>query len=116
MSDRIPALLAYLLLAIGWVYVLVFRKHDELAVYHTRQSIMLIIAAVGAFVIWAVLGWIVMAIPLIGPIVTASTFSLIVALYMGLAISWVVGIVYTLQAKTKPIPFVGRWAEQLPIQ
>ncbi len=115
-SNRIPAFLAYLLLVIGWLYVLLLHRHDKLAVYHTWQAIMLVVAAVLGFLVWAVLGWVILIIPLVGPFITAATFSLVIGLYIALVISWLVGMVYALQAKAKPIPFVGRWAERWSIK
>ena len=115
-TGRIPALLAYLLLVIGWIYVLLAHRHDKLAIYHTKQSIMLILAAVGGFIVWVVLGWVVSLIPIVGPLVATSAFALVIALYITLVINWIVGLVYALQAKSKPLPITGGWAEQLPIK
>ena len=116
LSSRVPAFLAYLLLVVGWVYVLLFRRQDRLAVYHTKQSIMLILVAVGSLAAWGVLGWLVAQVPLVGPIVTTASFSFIITIYIILSVNWIIGMVYALQAKIKPLPIVGGWAEQLPIK
>jgi uncharacterized membrane protein len=111
--NRVSASLAYLLLIIGWLYVFLFRKEDKLAMYHTKQSMMLIIVAIGASLIWAIAGWLVSLIPFVGFIVAVAIFALVITVYIVLLIGWIVGMVYALQAKIKPIPVVGRWAEQL---
>jgi len=72
--------------------------------------------AVGAPAAWAVVAWIVSWIPLAGPIISAALFSLVILIYIFLAATWVIGVVYALQAKMKPIPVVGRWAERIPIR
>ena len=114
-SNRISACLAYLLLIIGWIYIFLFRREDKLAIYHTKQSIMLTIVAVGISLAWVVFGWFVSLVPFIGFIIAVALFALVMAIYILLAVNWVVGMVYALQARFKPIPVVGGWAEQLPI-
>ena len=113
--KRTLAFLAYLLSILGWLYVLLFHRKEKLAVYHARQSLMLTIAAIGGPVIWAGAGWVLSWIPLVGPLTAAALFSLVIVGYVALVGSWIVGMVYALQAKMKPVPFVGQWAERLPV-
>jgi uncharacterized membrane protein len=111
-SSKISAFLTYLLLVIGWLYVFLFRREDKLAMYHTRQSIMLVIAAIGIPLVWGVLGWLISLIPYVGFIIAAAFFALVIAAGISFIIVWIVGMVYAWQAKFKPIPVVGRWAER----
>jgi uncharacterized membrane protein len=113
-SNRISALLAYLLLIIGWFYVFLLNRDDKLAVYHAKQSIMIVLAAIGAPIVWAVFSWIITFIPLVGGVLAAASFALVIATYFVLVVAWFVGMSYALQAKQKPVPLVGRWAEHLP--
>jgi uncharacterized membrane protein len=113
-SSRLSAFLAYLLLPIGWLYVFLAHRDDRLAVYHARQSIMLVAAAVIAPVVWAVAGWLLAIIPLVGPPLSVSLFALVIAVYAVLVFNWVLGMVYAWQSKIKPLPLTGRWAERLP--
>jgi uncharacterized membrane protein len=114
-SNKLPAFLAYLLPVLGWLYAFMAYRQDKLVVYHTKQSMMLVITAVGAFAIWVILGWLVTFIPFAGAVVAIATFALVIALYIALLVSWIIGMVYALQAKLKPVPMVGDWAERLPI-
>jgi uncharacterized membrane protein len=113
-SKRILAVLAYLLSVLGWLYVFFFQRKEKLAVYHARQSMMLTIVAIGGPVVWAGAAWLLLWIPLVGPLLAAALFSLVILAYIALAGSWIVGMVYALQAKTKPVPIVGKWAERIP--
>jgi uncharacterized membrane protein len=113
--GRNAALLAYLLPIFGWLYVLLFRRKDEFALYHAKQSVMLTVTAVGAPVAWALVAWIVSWLPLAGPIIAAALFALVILIYTFLAVAWVIGMVYALQAKIKPVPVLGGWAERIPI-
>jgi uncharacterized membrane protein len=113
--KRILAVLAYLLSIMGWLYVFLFQRKEKLAVYHARQSMMLTIVAIGGPVVWAGAAWIVSWIPLVGPLLAAASFSIVILTYVALASSWVVGMIYALQAKMKPIPIVGKWAERIQI-
>jgi uncharacterized membrane protein len=109
-----PAFLAYLLSIFGWLYVFLFRREDEFAVYHAKQSMVLTIAAIGAPVVWAVAAWVVAWIPLIGPVIAAALFALVLLAYVALGAIWIVGMVNALQAKMKPVPIVGTWARRIP--
>ena len=110
--NTFAAFLAYLLLVIGWLYVFLFCRRDELAMYHAKQSIMLVVAATGGTILWAVLAWVVLFIPLAGPLVSASSFSLVIALYLTLLIDWVLGMIYALQARYVPLPIIGGLAQR----
>jgi len=111
--KRHLAFLAYLLPIFGWLYVLLFQRKDEFAVYHAKQSMILTIAALGAPVAWVVVAWIVAWLPLAGPIIAAALFALVILVYIFLAATWVIGMIYALQAEMKPVPVVGRWAERI---
>lgn len=113
--KRTLAFLAYLLSILGWLYVLLFRRRDKLAVYHAKQSLGLTLIAMAASVAWALGAWILSWIPLVGPLVAAATFSLVILTYAFLGVAWIIGMVYALQAKTKPLPLVGRWVERIPV-
>jgi uncharacterized membrane protein len=112
--NRYPAFLAYLV-PIFWLYVLFFRKDDEFAVYHARQSLMLTIAAIGVPVAWAVFAWAMLWLPTAGPLMAAAAFALVMPLYILLAVCWVVGMAYALQEELKPLPVLGGWAERIPV-
>jgi len=40
MSKRHAAFLVYLLSIVGWLYVLLFHREDEFAVYPAKQSVL----------------------------------------------------------------------------
>ncbi len=113
--KRSLAFLAYLLPIFGWLYVLLFQRKDEFAVYHAKQSMILSIIALGAPVAWMAVAWIFAWLPLAGPIIAAALFALVILTYIFLIVTWLVGMVYALQAKMKPIPVVGEWAARIPV-
>jgi uncharacterized membrane protein len=112
-KRKTPAFLAYLLSILGWLYVLLFQREDKLAVYHAKQSLVLTLTAIGALVVWALGTWILCWIPLVGPLLAAATFALVILLYLFLGVAWIIGMVYALQTKMKPLPIVGGWAERM---
>ncbi|MGA9349424.1 MAG: hypothetical protein WBW48_11560 [Anaerolineae bacterium] len=113
--KRHAAFLAYLLPVVGWLYVFLFHRKDELAVHHAKQSMVLTMTAVGAPAAWALVAWIVSWIPWAGSVISAALFALVILTYIFLAVIWVIGMVYALQAKMKPVPVLGGWAERIPI-
>ena len=113
--SRIAAFVSYLVPVFGWIFVFLFCRKDEFAVFHTKQSIVLVLTMVIAPIVWLVAGWVVSFIPYVGFILTVSIFSLIVALYITLVFVWLLGMVYALQSKQRNLPLVGYWANRLPI-
>jgi uncharacterized membrane protein len=115
--SRISALLAYLLLVFGWLYVLVARRDDEFARFHARQSIILVLTAIAALVVWFVFGWIITWIPYAGPVVATASFGLVMALYFYLFVLWIIGMISALQFRQRslPVPMADRWAGRLPL-
>lgn len=113
--KRHYAFLAYFVPILGWLYVLLFQKKDKFAVYHAKQSIMLTIMVLVAPVVWGAVAWILTWIPLAGAIIAAALFALVILTYIFLAAVWVIGMAYALQAKIKPLPVVGGWAERISI-
>jgi uncharacterized RDD family membrane protein YckC/uncharacterized membrane protein len=112
-ASRISAFLAYLLPVIGWFYVFIARRDDRLAVYHTEQAIALFMVGLGVFLAWAILGWAMSLIPYLGFIVAVALFSLVIIMLITMLVNWVVGMVYALQAKLKPLPITGSLASSL---
>ncbi len=113
--KRYPAFLTYLLPILGWLYVLLFQRRDKFAVYHAKQALALTLTALGVPVAWAVVAWAMAWFPLVGPVVAAALFALVILTYVLLVVIWIIGMVYALRAKMKPIPIIGGWAERIPI-
>lgn len=112
-SSKLSAFLAYLLLIIGWLFVFLFRRNDRFAMYHTKQSVVLVVAAILVPLAWAIAGWVVSWLPFVGFIITASFFALVIAIELCFLVAWIIGMVYTWQGKVKPLPFVGSYASRL---
>ena len=113
--KRYLAVIAYLVPVLGWLYILLFQKEEKFAVYHAKQSLVLTITAVLAPVTWAVVAWILALVPLVGPVTAVSVFALVILVYISLAVIWVIGMIYALRAKMKPLPVFGGWAEKIPV-
>ena len=106
-TNRFSALLAYILPVIGWAYVAVARKNDQLAMHHTRQAITVFLVAVGTFFGWLIVGWLISFVPFFGFIIMIATFSLVMIILFAMVVNWIIGIVYVSQAKMDPLPVTG---------
>ncbi len=113
--SRAPAVLAYLLPIIGWLYVLFFQRKNALAMYHLRQAVGLCLVLVLAFVGWAVITWVLAWIPLLD-IVGVALFTVVITAYLYGVLAWIMGIVNALRCRIAPLPVFGRWASRLPIR
>lgn len=111
--SRILAVLAYLLLLVGPVVLLAVRRDDDFVRYHSRQSLGLAIAAIGAFVAWAVAGWIISLVPFYGFLVAVVLFAAVIGVLLVLAALWITGMVNSLRARRAALPVIGRYIDRL---
>jgi uncharacterized membrane protein len=113
-SSRYLAFLSYLLSLPGALFVLLARRDDPFAVYHARQSLALAIVVLVTPLVWAILAWGLAWIPLIGAALGIMLFALMIAVYAGLLVDWITGMVYALQGKAQRIPLTGPLAIRQP--
>ncbi len=99
-DSRIWAFLAYLLSALGFVLVMLTRKEDAYAKFHAKQSLVLFLAMM--------LAWIARMIPFIGWLVGW-------VLTLLLLILWVIGMVNALNGKQTPLPVIGHLADKIDL-
>ena len=113
-SNKIFAFLSYLLLVPGWLFVLLFRRKDPHAQFHARQSLVLNLFAFLLLAAWFVVTWLVIAIPIVGPLFAWFTFAIVIAFFIFVVIAWVIGMVRSFQEIQKPLPIIGQWTQKLP--
>jgi uncharacterized membrane protein len=106
-SSRYLAFFSYLLSLPGALFVLLARRDDLFAVYHARQSLRLAIIGIAAPLIWVVVAWVLAWIPLIGGMLGVVLFALVIATYVGILISWIAGMIYSLKGQVRPMPLFG---------
>lgn len=114
-SSRTLAFLSYILLVVGALFILFFRRQDEFAAYHARQSLLLVVGAVLAPIVWYVAAWLVMWIPGVGGALGLGLFSGVLGVYLALIYGWLRGLVGSLRAERNPIPLFGEWVRYLPL-
>lgn len=106
-TSRIFAALAYLLLIVGWLLVVLLRRGDSFAMFHAQQSLRLSLSLIVFPVLWLILAWLVALIPLVGAVLVAASFALIVALIITAVIAWIFGLLHAVRGEYKTIPFFG---------
>jgi uncharacterized membrane protein len=107
--------LAYLIPVIGWLYVLFFQRKNELAVYHLRQAVGLLLFLVAVLAGWAIIAWILAWIPFVA-VLSAALFTIVITAYLyGLA-AWILGMSKALRGQLTPLPLFGQFANRLPIR
>jgi uncharacterized membrane protein len=112
--PRLPAVLAYLVPVIGWIYVLFFHRKNSLAVYHLKQSIGLILFLVATASSWAVIGWVLAWIPYMA-VLSMALFAIVLVAFIYGFVAWILGLSNALRARLAPLPLFGQWASRLPI-
>jgi uncharacterized membrane protein len=105
--SRYLAFTSYLLSLPGALFVLLARRDDLFAVYHARQSLRLAIIGIAAPIVWAVIAWVLAWIPLVGGMLGVVLFALLIATYVGILISWIAGMIYSLKGQVRPMPLFG---------
>ena len=113
-QSPFPAVIAYLIPIVGWLYVYLFQRANTLALFHLRQAIGLVLFLIGALIAWIVVGWLLAWIPYVA-VFSVALFTLVIVAYIFGALAWLMGMANALQNKTVPLPIFGQWASRLPI-
>jgi uncharacterized membrane protein len=113
-TNRFPALLAYLFLIFGCLYVFIFQRTDKFAMYNAKQSLLIVLTALVTPLIWAVTTWLLAWLPF-GFLLGIALFTLVIAIYIFLVVVWLLGMINVSQTQTKPLPIIGGWARWISI-
>lgn len=101
-NGKAPAVLSYFLVGILWWLIDEKVKKNAFVKFHVKQGLVVLIASIAV----SVAGFVLLFIPVIGWIVA-------LALWLGIVVLWVMGIVGAIQGKTKELPVVGAFAKNL---
>jgi uncharacterized membrane protein len=112
-SQRISAVIAYIPV-IGWLYVLFAQRKNELAVFHLRQSIGLVIGLVLSVLAWGVVAWVLAWIPF-GNVLGIALFTLVITVWIVAVVSLVSGLINAARGKMDQLPFFGGFANWISI-
>jgi uncharacterized membrane protein len=112
-SQRYPAVIAYLLPVIGWVYVYLFQRTNSFARFHLKQAVGLFLGLLAAFVAWAVVAWILAWIPY-GSVFAVALFTLVMTAVIAGFFFWIGGMINAARGQVEYIPLVGEAANRLP--
>ncbi len=96
-DDRTVAILSYITI-IGFIVALIMHssKKTALGAYHLRQTLGLMLTAIALFFVGMVLAF----VPYFGPLIG-------MALWLGLLVLWVVGLINAAKGEMKPMPVLG---------
>ena len=112
-GGRFFAVLAYLLPLLGGLIGLLADGRNPLTRHHAQQSIATVLTLILSFFVWALAGYVVALVPWIGPIVTISLFSLVMAMAAFLAVNWLLSLLRALRGEERQIPVANRVARRL---
>lgn len=89
---------------IGWIiaFVLYSSNKSQLAAFHIRQSLLLMILLVLAYIIQIML----IFIPFLG-------WAIAILLWIGLVVLWVFGLIAAVNGEEKPMPVIGPMAQSM---
>ena len=89
---------------VGWIiaFILYNSNKSQLAAYHLRQTLALMILSILVYIIQIML----IFIPSLG-------WAIICLLWIGLVVLWVLGLVAAVNGQEKPIPVIGNLAQNI---
>lgn len=176
--NRFLALLSYLLVLIGPLILILFRRKDTFTLYHACQSLALVAGAIIVPLLWLAIGWLFaflsvefpilylvpialllfvpvfrrrqraarykdrwswltisitalvaialvygsylvinwlapIFLPLGGPLLLMSGFSIVIAAAIALVVAWLAGLFNAITAQLRPVPVYGGWGVRL---
>lgn len=96
-DDRTVAILSYITI-IGFIVALIIHssKKTALGAYHLRQTLGLMLTSIALLFAGMVLAF----VPYVGPLVS-------MALWLGLLVLWIVGLINAAKGEMKPMPVLG---------
>lgn len=106
MDGKSIAIISYLTI-IGWViaYVMNSNNKSQIAIYHIRQSLFIMLAGILFYIVQAML----LFIPYLGWLIALLS----IPVGLGLLVLWIMGLISAINGEEKPIPIVGEKAQQL---
>lgn len=103
-NGKTTAIVSYITL-IGWL-IAYFAMHQNnktsLGSYHLRQTLLLILCAIGFNIIVLIVS---ITMPWLGSILKLG--------YIGILILWILGLISAINGEEKPIPLIGERAQTL---
>jgi len=87
---------------IGWIiaFVLYNSNKSQLAAYHLRQTLALMILSILVYIVQIML----LFIPFLG-------WAIAILLWIGLVVLWIVGLIAAINSEEKPMPVIGTMAQ-----
>jgi uncharacterized membrane protein len=111
-ANRPLAFLTYLIPVIVPLYVIFAQRKEVFARYHAYQSLALCAGALLVPAVWAIAAWAIAWIPLVGVLLSAASFALVIGAYLVIIVGWFYGMASALQALVRPVPLFGGWGER----
>ena len=109
-DGRAFAALAYIVPLLGGIIALIADGRNHLTRVHAQQSIAALLTLVLSFIVWGAVGYIIGLVPLVGPIITISLFSLVIAMAVFLVVNWLISFLRALRGEERTIPVANRLA------
>ena len=106
------AILAYILPIAGPLYLIVSKRDNAYVQYHARQMLALTIVAVMLPLVWGIVAWLLSWIPIVGPLLAAALFALVILGFIFAAGVWIVGVIQVIRGQLQPLPIVGELSER----
>jgi len=103
MDGKTIAIISYFTW-IGWIiaFVLYNSNKSQLAAYHLRQSLALMILSILVYIVQIML----LFIPFLG-------WAIAILLWIGLVVLWVLGLLAAINGEEKPMPVIGSQAQNI---
>jgi uncharacterized membrane protein len=106
-EDRTVAIVSYLTI-VGFIVALVLfgqpGKKTALNSLHLRQNLGLWVSGIVLGIGLAMVSFVLVFIPLIGPILSSLLF---MAFYGGFFVLWLLGLIAAVNGEVKPVPVIG---------
>ena len=116
-SVQVPLLY---IIPIGLILLLPVWQRRSKAVRYSEQgswfgiALTLIVAIALIYMSWLALRFLAnIILPLGGPLMLMSGFSIVIAAYIAIVVAWIAGVINALAGRWKLVPLLGGWGERL---
>ena len=116
-SVQVPLLY---IIPIGLILLLPVWQRRSKAVRYSEQgswfgiALTFIVAIALIYMSWLALRFLAnIILPLGGPLMLMSGFSIVLAAYIAIVVAWIAGVINSLAGRWKPVPLLGGWGERM---
>lgn len=115
-QNKPVAIVAYAIPIIGPLIAILVARRNLFALYHACQSLAISLLAIALPVVWLLVSFAIVWIPMAGPTMSAALFTIVIVGLVTALLLLLTGISNAARGYMTPLFLIGRWGDRLFIR